>query len=303
MSNFRGCISGRESIFRVKCIRISAAFLLTITALLLSGCQLLVSRVSSDLAENLSVAILNSEDPKIVEDGVPAYLILVDALLLQNDFNADLMLVASQLNGSYAAAFVSDLERRKSLTQKARDLAIDGACLKDKTFCDFASMTFSDMKSAIEHFGVQKVPVLYSLASAWAGWLDAHSDDMKAVVELPKVRLLIERILQLDETYDNGAPHMYMGVFESLTPPSLGGRPEVARRHFLKAIEISDNRNLFAKVLYAQNYARMMYDRELHDALLNEVLDADPRLAGYTLQNTIAQRMAKELKNSADEYF
>lgn len=287
----------------MNCVRTSLALLLVAATLLLPGCQLLVSRISNDLAENLSVAILSNEDPRIVEDGIPAYLILIDALMLQNQTNADLMLVASQLNGSYAAAFVSDLERRKAFTIKAREFAFAGACLKEKTLCEIGSLPFEDVQLAVESLDVHDVPLLYGLASAWAGWLEAHSDDMKAIVQLPKVRLLIERILELDETYDNGAPHMYMGVFESLTPPSLGGRPEVARKHFLKAIEISESRNLFAKVLYAQNYARMMYDRELHDALLDEVIEADPKLPGYTLQNVIAQQMAQELKSSADEYF
>lgn len=287
----------------MKRFRTLKVLVLVIVTFLMSGCQMLVSRVSNDLADNLAAAILNSEDLHVVEDGVPAYLILVDALLIQNETNADLILVASQLNGSYASAFVSDLDRRKSLTEKSRSLAFRGACLKLKTLCEIESQSFGVLESVIEQLGLKDVPVLYSLASAWAGWLDAHSDDMKAVVQLPRVRLLIERILQLDETYDNGAPHMYMGVFESLTPPTLGGRPDVARKHFLKALEISNSQNLYAKVLFAQNYARMMYDRELHDSLLNEVLQADPRVEGHTLQNKIAQAMAQELKQSANEYF
>lgn len=284
-------------------VRTAIAALLIAGTTLLSGCQLLVSRISNDLAENLSAAILNSEDLHVVEDGIPAYLILIDALLRQNETNADLILVASQLNGSYAAAFVSDLNRRKSLTEKSRELAFQGACLKQKSLCEVETQPFDDLELVIKQLEYKDVPVLYTLASAWAGWLEAHSDDMKAVVQLPRVRLLIERMLQLDESYDNGAPHMYMGVFESLTPPSLGGRPEVARKHFLKALEISNSQNLYAKVLFAQNYARMMYDRELHDSLLDEVLEADPRLEGYTLQNKIAQKMAQELKRSANEFF
>lgn len=287
----------------MKRVRYVVTLLLIIGTFALSGCQMLVSRVSNELAQNLSTAILNSEDLRVVEDGVPAYLILIDALLVENEKNADLILVASQINGSYAAAFVSDLDRRKFLTKKSRELAFKGACLKQKSLCEIETQSFDGLELAMDQLGHKDVAVIYSLASAWAGWLDAHSDDMKAIVQLPRVRLLIEKMLQLDETYDNGAPHMYMGVFESLTPPSLGGRPEVARKHFLKALEISNSQNLYAKVLYAQNYARMMYDRELHDSLLDEVLDADPRVKGYTLQNKVAQKMAQELKRSANEYF
>jgi hypothetical protein len=57
------------------------------------------------------------------------------------------------------------------------------------------------------------------------------------------------------------------------------------------------------KVMFARSYARSVYDRELHDRLLNEVLAADPRVPGQTLVNVIAQREARVLLASADEYF
>lgn len=58
-----------------------------------------------------------------------------------------------------------------------------------------------------------------------------------------------------------------------------------------------------AKVLYAKNYARGIFDRELHDRLLNEVLAADPVYKGWTLSNVLARREAEGLLKSADEYF
>ena len=58
-----------------------------------------------------------------------------------------------------------------------------------------------------------------------------------------------------------------------------------------------------AKVLYAERYARMLYDRELHDRLLTEVLAADPYVPGLVLQNTLAQERALALMASADAYF
>ena len=58
-----------------------------------------------------------------------------------------------------------------------------------------------------------------------------------------------------------------------------------------------------AKVMYARHYARLIFDRALHDRLLNEVLEADPDVTGYALANTLAQKQAKELLESADDYF
>jgi hypothetical protein len=58
-----------------------------------------------------------------------------------------------------------------------------------------------------------------------------------------------------------------------------------------------------AKVLLARRYARLVFDRELHDRLCREVIDADPEAAGLTLVNIVAQEEAKELLESSEDYF
>jgi len=83
----------------------------------------------------------------------------------------------------------------------------------------------------------------------------------------------------------------------------MGGKPELGREHFEKAIAISGGRHLLTKVMYAENYARLVFDRELHDRLVDEVLTANPRAKGLTLINIVAQGRARLLMESADEYF
>ena len=58
-----------------------------------------------------------------------------------------------------------------------------------------------------------------------------------------------------------------------------------------------------AKVLLARSYARLVFDRNLHDRLCREVIDADPVAPGLTLTNTMAQEEATELLTSAEDYF
>ena len=82
----------------------------------------------------------------------------------------------------------------------------------------------------------------------------------------------------------------------------MGGKPEEGRAHIDKAIEINEA-YLMTKVIYAQQYARLMFDQELHDRLLNEVLSADPVVEGMTLTNRIAQERAKDLLASSKDYF
>ena len=80
-------------------------------------------------------------------------------------------------------------------------------------------------------------------------------------------------------------------------------RALATREHFERAIEISEGRNLMAKVVYARQYARLMFDRELHDRLLREVVEADPNVEGFVLINHVAQQQARELLDGSDDYF
>ena len=96
---------------------------------------------------------------------------------------------------------------------------------------------------------------------------------------------------------------MYLGILNTLRPPALGGKPEVGRAYFEQALVLTGGRDLSVKVEYARGYARLMYERELHDRLLNEVLAAEVKQKGFTLANRLAQQQAKDLLASADEHF
>jgi hypothetical protein len=56
-------------------------------------------------------------------------------------------------------------------------------------------------------------------------------------------------------------------------------------------------------VLYAQQYARLLFEQELHDRLLMEVLQANPKAEGLTLMNQLAKQQAEILLAESAEYF
>jgi hypothetical protein len=57
------------------------------------------------------------------------------------------------------------------------------------------------------------------------------------------------------------------------------------------------------KVVFAENYAKLIFDKALHDQLLREVIAADPVVEGMTLTNTLAQEQARTLLADSDDYF
>lgn len=284
-------------------VKLAIGMLIVVLVLIQSGCQIVMSASTNRLFKDLEASILNSDDPELIAVGIPSFLILLDGMLKQNPRDVSLLLVASHLKSSFATAFIEDVDRQRLYTTKAREHALKAACLDNTKLCDLDTKPFSDAESVIESMQHADLPLLYELAFAWSSWILVHSDDLRALAQLSTVQLLVERMLELDETYEYATPHMFMGVFESLVPVALGGDSEKTRYHFERAISLSDGKNLYAKVLFAEFFARSTLDRELHDRLLDEVINADPTVERLTLQNRLAQQRARELKDSADDFF
>jgi len=278
-------------------ILLAAALLAT-----LPGCATLVSNASSKFADNLGSAVLNSEDPATVRDGLPSYLLLLDSLAQPPDADAATMLAAAKLNSAYAGNFTGDDKlRARRLSKKAFDYARRASCLQDAPLCAAIDSDPDAFAKVVAADG--NTELMYVLAGAWAGYLQSNSEDWGAIADLPKIQALLERVVALDPGHDSGQAWTYLGVINSLRPEAIGGKPAESRRDFEKAIELSGGRNLYAKTLFAEFYARLMFDQELHDRLLNEVLAADPVARNFTLMNVLAQERAKKLLESGKDYF
>ncbi|HKJ50995.1 MAG TPA: TRAP transporter TatT component family protein [Gammaproteobacteria bacterium] len=278
-----------------------AIFLLLFTAL--GGCASLVGSATSRMADDISLAILNQDDPETVRDGAPAYLLMIDGLIAGDPDNVDLLLSGAKLYGSYSGAFTADGARAARLAGKSLNYARRALCLEIESVCKASDGRLDGFEASLDPTGKSDLRILYAYAVSWAGWIQANAGDWNAIADLAKVTALFEYCLSLDESYDAGGAHVYLGVIRSLRPAALGGQPEAARAHFERAIEISGGHNLMYKVLMAKHYARIVFDRELHDRLLNEVLEAQAEYPGYTLVNTLARIEAKKLLAESGEFF
>lgn len=276
------------------------ALLLGLPLLLLAGCA---SMISDEMSKGLSQAIVNQDDPQTVRDGAPAFLLLVDGMIEGSPDDTGLLMAGAKLNAAYAAMFVDDEQRALRMTDKARGYALHALCESAPDTCGVATRSHEALLPQLEDLDEGKIEPLFTAASAWLLWIQRRSGDWAAIADLPKVEAMLDRVLAIDETYEQGQAHYYLGILRSLRPPSLGGNPEQGRAHFERAIELSNGHNLAAKVAYARYYARLVYERKLHDRLLNEVIAADPHVPGLTLGNVLAQHEARELLASSTDYF
>jgi hypothetical protein len=275
---------------------------------LLAGCGRIVGHFTRPLFDDLTRSFMQQGDLVIAEQGTPAFLLVLDGLIEHSPNNKGLLLAGAQAYSAYTAAFVGAKhpERNKGLTDKARDYALRALSLHNKRFGKVKNQPYEEFLTCLGSFKKKDVPYIFYTATSWAGWIQAHSDSMDAIADLPRVQALVERVIELDEAFYYGASHTIMGVLLTTRPPSLGGKPEEARKHFDRAIALGQGRLLTSYVMYANSYAKLMYEEELFFDLLNAVLDSPAdAVPELTLVNTLAREQARDLiaDARAEEYF
>jgi len=279
------------------------ALLIAALSLLSSGCTIIVSNAASSFSDNLSQAVLNQDDPELVRDGIPTLLLTMDSLIEGSPDSVQLLSAGATLYATYGAAFANDEIRASKLTTRARRYALRAMCETYEPSCEWPNATYDEFVATLDGIGKKNADVLYTYGFASLAFLRAHSSDWDSLAELPQVEALFDHYLNISGDEVNSSVYTYMGIMLTLLPPSLGGEPERAREFFEKAIADSAGADLSAKVEYARGYAKVLYERELHDRLLSEVLEADPNQKGFVLSNVMAQEEAATLLAEADDYF
>ena len=283
---------------------IAKSVLLIVNLNFIIACAPIVSNITDNLARNLSDAVLNQEDPKIVRDGAPAYLLLLDSLVAGNPENPMILSSASDLYTSYSAIFVNDANRSKILSERALKYSKKALCISYEDSCNWDDYSFDDFNLSLDDFDMKYSDLLLTYSTSYLVYIRSHSNDWNAIARLPYIESALEYYVEKNpETENIDSVYTYLGILSTLLPPALGGDYEKGKRYFENAIEFSGGQNLSAKVEFALSYARPLYDRELHDKLLQEVISSNPVKKNYTLLNVIAKEQASSMLEDADEYF
>lgn len=277
--------------------------LVVISLIFLTGCASLMRPAADRMAEKVASAFLNQNDPATVREAAPAYLIMIDSLISDAPENAELLMTGARLYAIYASAFVEDKARAVRLMDKAMRYAETSICLRSSPLCKTISVPYQEFIVRLEEVDKKQLAATYGFSQVWSGWMQLKSDDWAVVADVPKLIATYEHLLGLQDDYDRGGIHLYLGILHTLLPPAVGGKTQLAREHFETAIAQSQNQNLMIKVRYAKHYARLVFDRGLHDRLLQEVMSADPDIPDLVLTNRLAQEEAKDLLSTAEDYF
>ena len=280
--------------------------LLIVISLLLSACSMdqMLVRSSVPLIESGVEALNHESDLDLAEDSIPANLNMLQGMIKIDPENVLLHTYAAQAFYGLAYGF-----NEESRPQRASDFYYRGtrhgiAALELNGASNLLDSTIADFENQVAKMRDRDVAAMFWTASCWAKWIDMHRDDPEAIAQLPRATALMQRVLELDETFYYGGAHMYFGVYYGGRPPSLGGDFDKSLEHFDRARAITNGRLLIPDLLQAQYLARQQFDQEQFHRLLSGIVEApDDLMPELALQNQIAKRKAAYLLKKEQEWF
>lgn len=279
----------------------------------LSGCSLqhLAADRLGDALSGGGTVFAADDDPELIREATPFSLKLMESVLAERPDHAALLTATARGYTQYAYAWLQqdadeieerDLpgafrlrERARKLYRRARDYGLRAL---DVAHPGFSARLRTAPAAALAELGKDDVAALFWSGAAWGAWIALSTDNPDAVADLPVLRALFARALALDEGFDAGALH---GVMISLAMSQPGGADlAAARRHFSRAVDLSQNHQAAPYVALAEVVGNRREFETLLGAALNIDADAAPQ---WRLANLLMQRRARWLLGRADQIF
>jgi predicted anti-sigma-YlaC factor YlaD len=283
------------------------------------GCsikRLAVNKVGDALAGG-GTTFASDDDPELVKAALPFSLKLMESLLAESPRHRGLLFATSSGFTQYAYAFVQqeadeleseDLaratalrDRARRLYLRARDYGLRGLETRHR---GLRAQLRTDPRGAVRGARKQDVPLLYWTAASWAAAIALSKDDPAMVGEIPQMEALMDRALELHESFDAGAIHSFLITYEMARQGVPGDPAARSRKHFDRAIELSRGAQAGPFVSFAEAVCVQKQDLKQFEALLARALEINPDTQPENrLVNLVLQRRARWLLAKRDELF
>jgi predicted anti-sigma-YlaC factor YlaD len=291
---------------------------MVVAYMLSAGCSLRSMAVNTIVPVLANPEVYRSEeDPELVRESLPFLLKTIESIILTSPEQNEALLFACTGFTLYGTAFLQvdadqadgdgDYDRALRLRDRtwriyvrARDYCLRSLELR---YGGITERLRQDPAAALTVTEPEDVEVLFLLSAAWGLAISNALNQPALVADLPVVRELLARALELDEDYERGAIHAALITLEAL-PPELGGSPERAREHFERAVALSDGLDAAPYVTFAAGVSVPAEDRAEFVRVLEQALAIDPdEDTSLRLLNLINQDRARSLLDHADDLF
>jgi predicted anti-sigma-YlaC factor YlaD len=284
-----------------------------------NGCSLnrFVLNKASDALAHGGDSFASDDDPELIKAAAPFSLKLMESLLAENPRHIGLLTSAARGFTQFAYAFVQEdademephdfaaaevmRARARHLYLRAQKYGLRGLEVKHP---GFAKALLANPKTAVRTATKTDVPLLYWTAAAWASAISLSEDNPQLVAQIPAMEALIDRALDLDESYGNGSIHTFLITYEMSRSGAAGDPAARARSHFERALALSKGTDASPLVAMAEAVTIKKQDNKEFEALLNRALAVNPDAnPDNRLLNLVMQRRARWLLSRKSELF
>ncbi|MCZ6727286.1 MAG: TRAP transporter TatT component family protein [Acidobacteria bacterium] len=298
--------------------RTLVGWLVVVCAMSLSGCSirsLAINSLAGALADSAAV-YASDPDPELVRDALPFALKTFEALLVSAPENQGLLLSTCSGFTQYAYAFVeadaaqlefSDYPESRRLGERALELYLRARdyCLRalELDYPEITERLMLQPEAAAAALTAKDLELVYWTAASWGAAISVGVHRLEVIADLPAVRALFDRALELDETYSDGALHEALISLDAL-PEAMGGSRQRAEQHFERALVLSRGLSASPYVGYATSVLVPAQERAAFRRTLEQALAVDPDAAvELRLANHVARARARFLLDHADDFF
>lgn len=275
-----------------------------------------VNQVSNAVSQSGTV-YASDDDPDLVKAASPFSLKLIEGLLSDNPRHRGLLLAAAGGFTQYAFAFVQedadetesrDVAESEALRARARRLYLRaqryGMRGLEIGHPGFSDALLAQPRKAAQAAVKKDVPLLYWTACAWAAAISLSKDNPALIGQIPAMEALIDRALELDESFDHGAIHDFLITYEMSRQGARGDAAVRARQHFERAMTLSGGTEAAPLVNMAESVSVQKQNVKEFDSLLQQALAINPDAHPETrLVNLIMQRRARWLLSRRSDLF
>jgi predicted anti-sigma-YlaC factor YlaD len=284
-----------------------------------SGCSIhrYALNQASDAVAQSGATYASDDDPELVKAAAPFGLKLTESLLAENPRHLGLLTSAASGFTQYAYAFVQeeadevephDFAAAEAMRARARRLYLraQGYGLRglEVKHPGFGKALLANPKATVRTATKPDVPLLYWTAAAWASAISLSKDNPELVGQIPAMEALMDRALELDESYGHGSIHTFMITYEMSRSGAAGDPAARARKHFDRALVLANGTDASPLVALAEAVAVQKQDVKEFESLLHRALAVNPDANPDTrLLNTVMQRRARWLLSRQSELF
>lgn len=273
----------------------------------------------ADILESGISGMESDDDLEMTRDAFPATIKMLESFLINDPGNPNLLLLLSRLYASYTFGFLeSDVEqfladekddnldlmrsRLKKYYLKGADYAFQNliktypACLKELA-------KLESLDRCLLRVDKLNLPSLFWYGFNLGAYVNQSFDSIAAVAKAHTVKKIMERVIQLDEAYFNGAAHLFLLVYYAGRSKMMGGDPVQALHHYNRLQAVNKYRFLLGDLYYARFYLVQIQNKSAYLTTLQQIADYQEQSSPVKLFNAIAKRRVPIYIKMKSQYF